>query len=892
MMNTAYGNDDWYQGIFNGEIKNSDPEHTDYTTRANVLFYGEIDTEKTAEVMEVLFLDIFMADVKVEADGVDTSEQEWSDLYRFVYARDEAIASSAPYYTETVALWLGEPEEHYYTAYYTFSPEMIAGYRLMLTPLTTPTPPPPAAANGYQVLNDIEDAFTDNSVSPAVIHLPDVLVLDEIDNWMELPHEPHAENPLLIPIDEVRDFVDAAHTMTSSDDGMDVWSYMGDKSAMMIGMPSWVMGPNPNGNVPFGDGHTIGMSFDVFCRDVVTMPGGLIAERRGLFFSELSFLHYDTESSKATGSNIPDPSAPPDTDSSELHVYLENGDGIWHEIGLVDNNYNYINDDGEHCYETTDGGFPFYSPVREEGIELINTGNLANIMTCGSVGDGVKNTIHVQMECHTPTAGGECEEDYAYISDIQFRNSYIGNCGLNLEDWTAPELVLDGAPYLLAQDMPTSHYENEKLYINPGWFYQPYYSEPYTYPYDSQHVMAFPLPNSWLEVQETQQLINLNPTMQSHPVCFPFTIQNIDVDSSQITDEYYPANSGQLSISNKDYRLFSTPDPDDSLDGIVVRYTHNYIESDVSDTTFDTNNDDYYSYTYFDPIALKRIQTAVTDAVDPDDLGEKVSLSYVETNSWILELDQDWVVSVLDASRRHTNGIIGGAFSLGWWNEDDNDRECCGEFTERTALHNVYDFNQSTETTDQISTDNWDLYLFYSADRKIDAVPGWFQSWTKTIDAPTEGLSFEWAVDACSGCSSDTVIEVSGVDSNNAKITQAWVLDENSAEPEFLTGFPTPVPNLTFTEGLWDITVVMYTIDHPHDRRDAWFRLVNVDDSTFDGFVPWNYYSGVLGEGVNAPEVTMPHNDFSSSLFMWTENCMGAIFQSSLNWEDECKASR
>ena len=101
----------------------------------------------------------------------------------------------------------------------------------------------------------------------------------------------------------------------------------------------------------------------------------------------------------------------------------------------------------------------------------------------------------------------------------------------------------------------------------------------------SEHVPSFtmvlPLPNSFLDLQFIRSDIELNPTMLTHPVGYSMEIDKIGID-----DEVFAVQSPMmwhLSSSNIDYRLFFTPDSDDSLDGIIVRYQQNSLIEGVND---------------------------------------------------------------------------------------------------------------------------------------------------------------------------------------------------------------------------------------------------------------------------------------------------------------------
>ena len=738
---------------------------------------------------------------------------------------------------------------------------------------------------------------------------------------MELPHEPRIYNHIVInansdrvSMDDLHDFVSAVEGMPdTSGKSMEVWSYMSDVSALMVGMPSWVLGPgitNIEGLLPFSHGQEIGLEFDLICTDPRTSPGQVMPNQLKMFFAEVSFLHYDTETSTPTIDSQTNSGHP------ELWVYVN---GV--EVGTEDNNYNHMDGSG-WFHGMSDPAFPFLGASHEEGIELINTGNIIEELIC----DGEHlNTVSIVVKCDRSNGADCTSEDYAYVSDIKFRQMGVGNCGSELEVWSAPQIVGDVHPYLKQQLPPEqTAIDEDMLYINPEWFYAPYYSAPYNYPYPVTYTMAFPLSNSWWEVQNFKANIAQDPTMQSHSVCFPMTIERIDIDTEVRANITY--GSGHLSRSNVGYRLFSTIDPVKSLDGAMVRYSQQDLTGDLSsDSPYDTDTSDYESYKYFDPIALARLQMAVTDAVYDEGQGSDVSLSYIETNSWHRDVDERWVQDILDISQHHTNGIIGGYFSLGWWREaSDTQDDCCGEFTERTGLHNLYDINQTVEdvnhpdyilndttTVDDDPNDNWELFLYYPNDRKQDAVPGWSQSWSTTIQvSPEEEVTFDWAVSACSECSGDdTVIEVFCDDGNgnpcadlagvSQSLSQYWELDSAASDATSpLTGFPTPEPSIAIGDGFWEVSVVMYTIKQPKNQRQGWFRLVANDGvTTFSPQFGWNYRSGVLGEDLTTPTVSVsPINNtdtFSAaSRFMWIENCIGYLFTGDPNWDSQCRSSR
>jgi len=441
-------------------------------------------------------------------------------------------------------------------------------------------------------------------------------------------------------------------------------------------------------------------------------------------------------------------------------------------------------------------------------------------------------------------------------------------------------------------------------------FYAPYYDlQPENSP---SYTMVLPLPNSFLDFQFIRPEIGLNPTMSTHSIGYSMEIDKISIDDE--VSAVQPSMMWHLSRSNIDYRLFSTLDPDDSLDGIIVRYQQNNIAAGLNDETqiFELSegddNDLAESYAFFDPIALKRLQDAVTAAVDPDDEGN-LSLSYMEVNSWVRDDDYSWVTSVLNSSLLHTHGIVGGSFSLGWWNEaNDNDDGCCGEFTKRTALSDTYDENWDSSTPD----DDWDVHVFYPSGRKQDAVPGWFQSWNKDISIfSNDVIGFEWAVRACSSCGDDgddTVLEVRAVEINSGdEQVQSWRLEIEDHPDEIESvvtkqvdsvWVPVIVPAAEFVlgAGFWDITITSYSISSPADRREAWFRLVNESVSGRPTYSPgaWTHQSGVLGEDGAAPEISisLEGSPLAPENFMWIENCLGYLYQSSPIWEQQCRSSR
>ncbi|MEL6349920.1 MAG: hypothetical protein AAFV53_42855, partial [Myxococcota bacterium] len=212
---------------------------------------------------------------------------------------------------------------------------------------------------------------------------------------------------------------------------------------------------------------------------------------------------------------------------------------------------------------------------------------------------------------------------------------------------------------------------------------------------------------------------------------------------------------GALSKSNAGFRYLENDDPTDTnLDGAVVRYKIDTEDLDISSIE---SRHRYWMITASQERQMRSTQEAVR--ASGDSMLHR-SLSYVETAIWnSLPPSTDWLTYMLQSSNEYADGFVAGKFSLAFVDLNEQltpdptiEPTYRSEYTEREKINPVLDKNDADVV--RAVDDSWSVILYASADRKFDAVPGWFQKQrlegVRLVD--DEELYFEWANWGCADC--------------------------------------------------------------------------------------------------------------------------------------------
>ncbi|MEL6346387.1 MAG: hypothetical protein AAFV53_24965 [Myxococcota bacterium] len=384
--------------------------------------------------------------------------------------------------------------------------------------------------------------------------------------------------------------------------------------------------------------------------------------------------------------------------------------------------------------------------------------------------------------------------------------------------------------------------------------------------------------------------------------CFPLngyaegddigTLANIELDLDAGSPSI-PIGTPYISQSNQGVRLFDRLASESGvLDSAITRYRYYNKIDPAAVSGYEGFNDDRHEMTRR---ALARQMTSMGEAVQYSTRSsgyDSFNLTYLESLSWKTQYESDYVRMVLGLTASGTtdglsDGLVAGHFSLPWFEQQDGGAEI-SEFTERKKLNSTYDLNDPVDLND-----DWQVMFFYPANKKLDAMPGWYQKFTY-VDVRMEGdetFTFDWESYLCKGCddaTQDMVMEVQIFESGGSiPVGQlewelggsysgtgaypAYTRDGTPPEPPVvevmlekpvagLDGFTTA--DITFgTDGAffkeYRVEVVMYSTAAPPNARGGYFRLLDPsNEENVDSFVRIDYESGIVNS--NNPSAGFP----------------------------------